>query len=153
MSTFRMKILPAFFLCIALFLAVGCKKQPKPSHGEFKPDEIFELQNGGSARLAGGGLKLTFTAVVEDSRCPKGLDCFQEGRIRITLAAISNEQVRVMEFSRQASQTGPVTRPFENFSIQWLEVSPYPEGDVKIRVEEYKLRLRVKKQEDGGSDS
>ena len=141
-----MKILKIFFLFLVVCaLTAACKKKPQPGHATFKLDEIFELKLNGSSQLADGDLKLTFTAVPEDSRCPKGLDCFQEGRIKITLAAISSGQVRVMEFSRQASQTGIVARPFENFNIQWIEVSPYPEKDIKIRPEDYTLKLAVKK--------
>ena len=127
-----------------MLAAVACKKKPQPGYSTFKLDQVFELKMNGSTQLEGGGLKITFSGVPEDSRCPKGVNCIQEGQIRISLAVVSGSQTRTLEFTRKASQTGNVTQSFENYKIQWLDVSPYPEKDKKIKAEDYKLKVAVR---------
>jgi hypothetical protein len=155
-TTAKQRVLPvnlikmkklSFLLCLAAMSALAltaCKKKPQPGYSTFKLDQVFDLKMNGSAQLEGGDLKLSFSGVPEDSRCPKGVNCIREGDIKITLAAATGSQNKTLEFIRSASQTGNVTQSFENYKIQWLDVSPYPEKDKTIRKEDYKIRIAVR---------
>lgn len=45
----------------------------------------FTLAVGESARIDGTDLVVTFTRVVEDSRCPTGVTCVRQGEVRIAV--------------------------------------------------------------------
>ena len=47
---------------------------------QVKLGEPFELRIGEKASVAGGEVTLTFLAVPQDSRCPKGEQCIWRGR-------------------------------------------------------------------------
>ncbi len=137
----------SLLLCLSaifIFTAAACKKKPQPGYATFKLDEIFDLKLNQSTQLEGGDLKITFTAVTEDSRCPKGVNCIQEGQISIALAVASASQSNTLSFTRRASQTDNINKSFENYKIQWLAVTPYPEDGKKIKPEDYNLRIAVR---------
>lgn len=133
-------------LCLAAvfaFAATACKKKPQPGYATFKLDEVFDLKMNNTARLENGDLNLTFSSV-QDSRCPKGANCIQEGDIKISLIVTSGTESKTLDFTRKASQTGNVTQSFGSYKIQWLDVSPYPEVNKTVKQEEYKIKLAVR---------
>ena len=53
---------------------------------EFGLNEAFTLGGGQDALIPGENLRLRFTDVLEDSRCPTQVECFWTGQARITIA-------------------------------------------------------------------
>lgn len=47
--------------------------------------EAFSVKVGESVSVTGAGLSVTFTALVSDSRCPRGVQCIQAGNAVITV--------------------------------------------------------------------
>lgn len=140
-----MKI-PLFPLLFALLATLpACKKKNQPGYSVVKLDQVFELKLNGSVQVEGQDLKLTFSGIPEDSRCPKGVNCIQEGQVRVSLDALHSGTPQVLEFTRKASQTSNVTRTLGNFKIQLNDVSPYPKEGEKIKPEDYRLKLAVRK--------
>lgn len=137
-------ILPLLvLLAAASFFA--CKKQPKPGYSTVKLDEVFELKLNQSVVVEGNDLKLTFTGVPEDSRCPKGVNCFQEGQVKVTLSAASGSMNQTVEFTKVPSNKNNVTKSVDVFKIQLLDVAPYPENGKKTKPEDYSAKLAVRK--------
>ncbi len=135
-----------FAILIACILVLGsCKKKTQPAYSVVKKDQVFDLKMSQSAVVEGEDLRLTFTGVPEESRCPQGVDCFQEGQVRVTLIAVNAGNSQTIEFTRKASEKGTVTRSFGKFKIQLNEVSPYPKNGVKTNLEDYSLKLAVRK--------
>lgn len=132
-------------LVLTVFAACSGKKKPQAGYTMVKLDQVFELKMNESVMVENQDLKLSFSAVPEDSRCPEGVNCFQEGQVRITLAAANAGRSQLLEFSRTPSQKGNTTKTVGEFKIQLNEVSPYPKNDVKIKPEEYRLKLAVRK--------
>jgi hypothetical protein len=48
--------------------------------------ETFSVKVGESVSVTGAGLSVMFTALVSDSRCPRGMQCIQAGNAVITVA-------------------------------------------------------------------
>jgi len=48
--------------------------------------ETFTIQVGESVSVSGAGLMVTFVSVVEDSRCPAGVQCIQAGNGAISVS-------------------------------------------------------------------
>lgn len=141
-----MKLLKISVLLFAvLALAVACKKKPKAGYSTVKLDDFFELKMNQSAAVTDNDLKLTFTGVPEDSRCPKFTNCIQEGQVRLTLTAVIGGKSQTVEFTRKPSDKGPTTVAVEKFKIQLYDVQPYPESGKKIKLEDYTARMAVRK--------
>ena len=90
-------------------------------------------------------MKLTFTAVPEDSRCPTGVSCIWEGQVKVKLEVVSGGKSQPIEFTRKASQAGGVTQAAFGYQIDLLEVNPYPAQTGKIKPEDYLVKLSVRK--------
>jgi hypothetical protein len=141
----KKSILPLLSL-LALLLAVGaCKKKPQVTFTKFQLDQPFDLKYNTTASLEEGDLRLTFTDIPEDSRCPEGVDCFQAGQVRVGVEVSTGNDTKAVEYTREAKQKGNVTQTVSGFKIHLLEVSPYPKKNQKIKPEEYTLRLAVRK--------
>lgn len=141
-----MKISGSTILLLAvLALSFSCKKKPQAGYRLVKAGEPFELKLNESAKLDGEDLKVTFTKVLEDSRCPEGTDCFWAGEVKIAIAANTGNRSYQIALTREGKQTGPVTLPAGNFRISLLEVAPYPKNQKKIPPEDYRIKLSVRR--------
>ena len=105
------------------------------------PGEEFDLPFGRTAVLTGSPLRVRFTAVLEDSRCPSDVQCVWEGNIKISLlaAADAREQVVVLNGTlepREATVAG--------HTIELVRAAPVPRSDKRIEEEEYVARLVIR---------
>ncbi len=87
-------------------------------------------------------LTLTFTAVIEDSRCPTGVQCVQAGQASIALQASADGSA-----SQELTLTVPTpdTATYAGYSIQLLSLDPYPVADQPTETEKYEATLVVSK--------
>jgi len=141
MKLFKNSIL---LVCV-LALAVACKEKPKASYSSVKLDEFFELKMNQSVVILDNDLKLTFTGVPEESRCPRFTNCIQEGQVRVTLEAVHAGKSKLIEFTRTPSETSNSTVALEKFKIQLYDVTPFPESGKKINLTDYGARMAVRK--------
>lgn len=141
-----MKILnTSLLLCSVLFLA-ACGNKPKASYVNIKPNDFFELKLGNSAVIPEEKFKLTFKEVPEDSRCPKYVNCIQEGQIRMVFVAnIDGKSQPPVELVRKKSDVKPATATVGSYKIQVYDVTPESESGKKINPADYAARMTVKK--------
>src|ERR1700712_3757212 len=78
-----MKVVLLLAFCAALALASCQVARADPS--EYGLNEPFALAGGQEAEIRAVGLRLRFTEVLEDSRCPKLVACFWSGQARIAV--------------------------------------------------------------------
>jgi hypothetical protein len=141
-----MKILnTSLLLCSVLFL-VACGNKPKASYVNIKSNDFFELKLGNSAVIPEEKFKLTFKEVPEDSRCPKYVNCIQEGQIRMVFVAnIDGKSQPPVELVRKKSDVKPATATVGSYKIQVYDVTPESESGKKINPADYAARMTVKK--------
>ncbi len=131
---------------MAFFAACGNK--PKASYTNIKPNDFFELKMGNSAVIPESKFKLTFTGVTEDSRCPKFVNCIQEGQIKATFTvALDGKGQPPIELVRKPSDKTPTTATVGGFKIQIYDMTPEPENGKKINPADYMARMTVKQVE------
>jgi len=70
--------LVAFVIVFVLAAAMALKSVEGPKEAVL--GAVFALKEGESALVRGEGATLSFDRVVEDSRCPSGMQCFWAGR-------------------------------------------------------------------------
>ena len=112
----------------------------------FNVGESFALGGGKTAVLSSGDLTLRFAEVLEDSRCPKDVDCFWEGQARILIIAEQPGQPPIeLEFNTNLATEGATdTLPAYGFTVQLEQLDPYPKSaDNPIAFEAYQAQLVV----------
>ncbi|MEZ4590368.1 MAG: hypothetical protein R3D55_04400 [Chloroflexota bacterium] len=115
----------ACLLCLlAGFFLKGCEG------GEtavIQPNQPLTIALNQPAEWPQTGLSLTFTDVLEDSRCPSSVTCVEAGAARITVAV---SQPGLAPASLELNTNPPLQQDvatYGNFQIQLLKLEPYPE--------------------------
>ncbi len=78
-------------------------------------------------------------AIIEDSRCAKGVQCIWAGRLRIGIGIFESDGIKNFVLQEGESTTTA------HLSITFVGGSPYPEASRVISEKEYIITLNVKK--------
>jgi len=138
-----LKFLFPFFFAILLLSACDNKKA-QTDYLMFKLNEVFQLPIQNFAKLEGGDLKIQFTAVAEDSRCPEGVACVWAGQVKIQLSISESATAKTVELTRLGKQKGEAMATVGNYKIYLFAVNPYPKASGKIKASDYFLELIVR---------
>ncbi|MFC1932245.1 hypothetical protein ACFLXU_01260 [Chloroflexota bacterium] len=129
-------------LSALVLLLVGCAG----GDGEVKAPlgQEFSLAVAQTAVIRGENLKIKFEEVLEDSRCPRGVTCVWEGRVRCLVQLTDNDSSEKIELTEHglSAQSSEVTYKDYQFAFH---VIPYPEAGKEITTGEYRLLLSVSK--------
>jgi len=89
-------------------------------------DNPFQLQPGQTASLEAQELSVEFVEVVEDSRCPRGVECAWEGQalILVHVSGSSGDQ----ELTLQLGPKDSVAGAYEGYLFKFLALDPYPQA-------------------------
>lgn len=121
----------AFISCLILFSNFACgqnsESQP-PVIGIKVPLEESVVIN---------GITLKFLEVVEDSRCPKGVNCIWAGRaiVKVEVTADGQKAIKTLIFgqTRPGEEKNVNLYNSSKFLINGLTLNPYPEAQQKDR--------------------
>jgi hypothetical protein len=103
-------------------------------------DRPFKLAYAHEAELESEALTLKFVSVDEESRCPSGVECVWEGQARITLSATkTGAEPASLAFTLH----GVETVEYHGYSVQLLQLDPYPSAQHTPTPEEYRATLVV----------
>jgi len=85
-------------------------------------------------------LTVKFLSLVEDSRCPQGVDCIWAGnaQIKVEISNGTTKETFVMN-----TNTGPKGASFSGFAIYLTELTPYPKANVKYAANAYKATFEI----------
>jgi hypothetical protein len=89
------------------------------------------------------GMTMKFVAVIEDSRCPVGVDCVWEGNAKVQIK-ISNRKGNSQTFEL-STHPEPQAVTFEGYEIRLGEVTPRPRAGVSIDPKSYAANFTVTK--------
>ena len=105
-------------------------------------DREFDLRPGQNALVKIEGLRIGFDSVIEDSRCPKGVDCIWAGqaKIRIKLSKPNNKPASV-----ELSTLEPKKISYLGYQVSLVGLSPYPKASETINKNAYVATLAVSK--------
>jgi hypothetical protein len=129
-----MKLL--FAACVLVVLT-GTAQAQKKVHVQ----RDFILRAGSGVIVKEAKLKLTFVALVEDSRCPEGVDCIWAGNGKISLTVRKGRQKSV-SFDLNTT-TEPKSFIFQCYEITLVNLAPYPKNNSTTKKEDYVATLKV----------
>lgn len=101
-------------------------------------DEPFTLAFGNRARVEHGDTRVRFAAVLEDSRCPAGVQCIQAGRARVRLEVTQARRPVSVELSTDG---GASMQSAGGVTWELQDVTPYPSPGRERRDRDYVLTL------------
>jgi hypothetical protein len=134
-----------FLVFVALLAATHCgaaNPPAPPAHVASAPaEESFELHPGEKVAAAGGELDVTFLSVLEDSRCPKGEQCIQAGRARLSFEAVprGGDAVRF----ELVTSTDDSEAVVGHYRIVFRGLEPYPSVKAPIGSRDYVARILI----------
>lgn len=128
----------------------GCGSSPvaEADPVAFTWDQEFALPGGQEATATGGRLRVRFTDVLEDSRCPTEVECFWTGQARIAIQVQpAGSEPTTTEFNTNPAPGQNVqTARVGEFTIHLRSLDPYPRTiDESIALEDYTATLSVQK--------
>jgi hypothetical protein len=127
------------FLIVITLAGLGCKEAGSIEAGLNKE---FSLSVGQQATITGEDLALKFKDVLEDSRCPKDVECFWAGRasceVELTLAGSSYDMTLT-----ESGLTDVYSREKNQGYEFAYHLTPYPEAEKEISKDQYRLNLIV----------
>ena len=135
----------AIGLIIAVVMLIGCQPTSTTT-ADAGLGQDFMLKVGREVAIKGEDFAVGFDSVIEDSRCPKSVQCVQAGRAMIALN-VRNPSSKGAPFRIMLS-TAPAQNQvsYQGYTIQLKLVSPYPETPgQKIESKDYEVTLAVSK--------
>jgi hypothetical protein len=134
-------------LAVAL-LGCGLGREAEADPVEFTLDKEFTLSGGQDAVISDQNLRVRFTDVLEDSRCPTDVECFWTGQARIAvLVEPAGSPSTTVQFNTNPApgQTVQTVRAGD-YTISLKSLDPYPRTpDDPISFEDYRATLLVHK--------
>ena len=139
-----MKLLTLLSFCVVLFSA--CPKvsnQPTYNLGE---SIMIPLNQ--SVQIGGEKINLLFTNV-QDGRCPKGTDCIQAGKAKISMDMSVGDAVSAITLEAkglcedESGKCGSITNA-QGYTIKLFYLYPYPSADNNGK-RDYKAKLMITK--------
>jgi len=109
-------------------------------------DEPFALPAGESVMVAGTELRLTFTQVTEDSRCPTDVDCVWAGRAVVEMEVqLGAAAAQTIIFDTDTSGAELLnTVQVNGYTIHLQSLDPYPQtADAPIPFADYQAIIVV----------
>lgn len=91
------------------------------------------------------GVTVKFMEVVEDSRCPEGVDCIWAGRAivkaNVTVNGKTEEKLLIFGEVRPGEEKNTNLYSSANFAINGLKLTPYPNSETAGNIKNYVLLI------------
>ena len=136
------KILFSIVAVATLFFA--CKKDDDSNTKTVNPNEVFSLQINQTAELENDGMKITFLAITEDSRCPTNTECLWAGRVIAEFKVEKGGESIIKTLTDNPENDPLLSTSFLAFGHTVIldEVAPYPDGN-PIKQKDYVVKLII----------
>ncbi len=108
-----------------------------------EPNQQFKLQVNKQKVITKDKLKITFVSVLEDSRCPVGVNCIWAGNAKIQLK-ISQAKGASKTFELN-TYLQPQVFTFEGYEIKIVDLTPTPKVNVRINRNGYVATFFINK--------
>lgn len=133
-------LMPAILVILVSLLSGGCSK----NNGELVAvlDHGFTLTIGQKAVVDKTDLKIRFDKILEDSRCPAGVQCIWEGRVSVSVELEDSQGRYKMVLIQPGSSDNYVTETYKNYLITY-KITPYPQQNEEIDDSGYRLLLII----------
>lgn len=74
-------------------------------------------------------LTVKFFSLIEDSRCPEGVNCIHAGNAQIKIEVSKNGEKKIFEVN---TNIGPKGATFDGYAIELISLTPVPKENIRI---------------------
>lgn len=107
-----------------------------------KLNSEFQLKIDQTVLIESKNISVRFLNVTEDSRCPSDVVCVWEGQVTILLNIMHKDQeLGDLALTIRGGQT--LAKSFDGYSIELMQVEPYPKASEPIQTSDYVATLLV----------
>ena len=106
----------------------------------------FPLRVNQIAVIESENLKLKLLAVKNDSRCPSGVQCIWPGLVEIVITVTRDNQDTELILINQEGDADSASQTFDDYLIKLIEVTPYPQKNQTIEIEDYNATLVISRE-------
>lgn len=124
---------------LILAACVACDKNDEETPETVIFGEPITLKIGETAEIE-TSLSINFVDVVEDSRCPKGAECFWEGQARVELQVNNSDKIAV---TMRVAHEDLAKDTLNDLVYTLLSVLPETTTDGAIVKEDYVIEIQV----------
>jgi hypothetical protein len=124
-----------------LFILTSAVAQPAVPIRDAALDQEFEVRAGQRVTIEGERLRVTFSRVGEDSRCPEGVNCVWAGNAKVVLK-LSKAGRRASTMSLNTG-VNPKQAAYRGYEVKLVKLDPYPKQGHQIRRRDYVATLVV----------
>jgi hypothetical protein len=124
-----------------LFIFTTAWAQPSSNVKEAALNQEFELKVGQQVSIKKEGLRISFSSVAEDSRCPEGVTCVWAGNGKVVLK-LSKARRRSATMNLNTG-LDPKQAAYREYEVKLVSLSPYPKKDAPIKKKNYVATLIV----------
>lgn len=136
----------AFLILVAAFILGGAQIASAQVDGPYDKDPTTNEQSvtlgvNKSKKLFDRRITVKVLAVVEDSRCPKDVDCIQAGNAKVRISVRKGtDSSKIVDLDLNAGQKSVM---FEKYKITLSALTPYPASAAPIKRNKYLATLTV----------
>jgi hypothetical protein len=139
---FEREVIVMRFLIFSLLFAFGAANAAHDSGGVFL-DKQFTVRYGQTKTVREAGVKVEFTSVIDDSRCPKGVTCVWAGNGKISVKlSKAGHSPALIELNTTLE---PKKGSYLDYEITLINLQPYPESNKTLSKKSYAAVLLIRK--------
>ncbi|GHE33622.1 hypothetical protein [Sphingobacterium griseoflavum] len=139
------KVIMVFFVFTMLYGCVSRRPIP-PSDAKRQDSTTLVLKEGQTVFLEREQVNLTFNRVVEDSRCPEGVNCVWAGIGAVELTAMgtyTRPQTFILATEKNAKKNYEPSAVFNGYTYRLNALMPYPTQEKSSKRETYSVEISV----------
>jgi hypothetical protein len=147
MASFRISASASIILILVMNSILG-QEAHAPQEGSLSVDlgSPFQLKVGWQGCIEEENIKIKFSNVTGDSRCPAGQQCKWEGQVGILLNVTKNgENLGNFCLINRTTSQEESSKSFDEYAIKLERVDPYPKSNQKIQISDYIATLIINK--------
>jgi hypothetical protein len=107
---------------------------------EAQAQEMVIIKAGQQRTAAKSKLRIKFISLIEDSRCPIGVDCIWAGNAKIRVQVVGERSTKVFEMN---STLGPKGDILDGWAIMLEELTPVPRANRKTNPKNYTATFKI----------
>jgi ketosteroid isomerase-like protein len=135
------------FVLLGCWSAAGGNTQAAGMTQVARLGRPFKLRLGQQVTLKGERLRIKFTALKADSRCPSDVTCVWAGNAAVLLdASTSRRDSNSLVLNTNMSSSFPGEMQYHDYKLRLLRLNPYPSSKQKIAPGDYTVTLLVSKE-------
>lgn len=105
--------------------------------------EEFRIKIGQQVTISGQKLKIKFSAVQDESRCPTGVQCVWEGNAAVVVRVLKKPGKAVRATLNTNASVKPGQLEYKGYSIRLVGLNPHPKAEQLIEPKDYEAVLIV----------